>query len=244
MLISDAGIRGVVVLNRAKAVTWPTKTEVSPSEEPVLVTAESGTAISTLARQCISRGLGGLEWATGIPGTVGGAVVGNAGAWGSDIAATLSAATILYRDGTVCTRSNQDMNYSYRSSILKRTTEAGGRPVVLTAAFVLIPSSRQGLTERAEEIASKRKSQPSGATCGSVFANPPGDYAGRLIESTGLKGKMIGDAEISTVHANFVINRGQATAANVLSLIRLAQEAVRQQSGIDLQLEIELIGEW
>jgi UDP-N-acetylmuramate dehydrogenase len=240
VLVSDAGVRGLVVINRTGAVAF--------SEDRVR--AESGASFSAVARQCVEQGLAGLEWAIGIPGTVGGAVVGNAGAWGGDVASTLIQATVLQPDGTVAAWPVERFEYSYRSSVLKQETQEtvpclGQRAVVLEAEFALRAGQRQVLEARVEEITARRRaSQPAGATCGSVFKNPPGDYAGRLIEAAGLKGQSRGGAEISPIHANFIVNHGGATAANVKALIDLARQSVQTQFGVTLELEIELIGDW
>jgi UDP-N-acetylmuramate dehydrogenase len=240
-LVSDAGLRGLVVLNRARAVTFPAAHEQG---EPS-VQAQSGAAISTVARSCVARGLGGLEWATGIPGTVGGAVVGNAGAWGGDVASTLIQATVLEPGGTVARWPATQFQYSYRSSVLKQQARSTRSAVVLDAQFAARQAERELLETRVAGITLRRKaSQPPGATCGSVFKNPAGDYAGRLIEAAGLKGTRRGGAEISTMHANFVVNRGRATAADIKALVDLARSTVQAEFGVALELEIELLGEW
>jgi len=233
VLVSDAGLCGLVLLNRARSTAF----------SPDGVRAESGTSFSTLARHCVSRGLAGLEWAAGIPGTVGGAVVGNAGAWGGDVASVLIEARVLGADGEVDAWPAQRFDFCYRGSALKGATEP--QAVILEAVFGLVPGDRQALEARVAEIAARRKaSQPAGATCGSVFKNPAGDYAGRLVEAAGLKGVRRGKAMITTAHANFVVNQGGATAADIKALIDLAHGAVEEQFGISLELEIELLGEW
>jgi UDP-N-acetylmuramate dehydrogenase len=236
VLVSDAGVRGLVVLNRARAV----------SHTGTSVKAESGTSFSTLARQCVARGLAGLEWATGIPGSVGGAVVGNAGAWGGDVASTLLRASILEPDGVVHDWPVERFAYDYRTSILKRQAANGKQQaVVLEAEFALQAGEREALKAQVAEITVRRKaSQPPGATCGSVFKNPPGDHAGRLLETAGLKGQRSGAVEISPVHANFFVNHGHATAADVKALIDRARRQVHAMFGVVLELEIQLIGEW
>jgi UDP-N-acetylmuramate dehydrogenase len=236
VIVSDAGIRGLVVLNRAREVT------VSESG----LKAESGASLSKVARTCISLGLAGLEWAIGIPGTVGGALVGNAGAWGGDIASTLVQATVLEEPGVPAQWPVGRFGYGYRTSALKRQNSAGRRRfVVLEAEFALSKAESSDLEARVARITSQRRAtQPAGATCGSVFRNPPGDYAGRLIEAAGLKGSRAGDAEISTVHANFIVNHGSASAAEVKALIDLARETVLARFGILLELEIQLVGAW
>jgi UDP-N-acetylmuramate dehydrogenase len=234
--VSDAGVRGLVVLNRARAVTFG----------ELQVRAESGASFSTVARRCVARGLAGLEWAASIPGTVGGAVVGNAGAWGGDVASTLVRATILEPAGAVVEWPVAQFDYGYRTSVLKRQSlEGTPRAIVLAAEFALRAGDRGTLEAQVTSINSRRKaSQPPGATCGSVFKNPPGDYAGRLIEAAGLKGKRREGAEISSLHANFIVNHGQATAADVKALIDEARQAIQAQFGVSLELEIELMGAW
>ena len=194
---------------------------------------------------CVARGQAGLEWAVSIPGTVGGAVIGNAGAWGGDVASTLLHATVLEADGQVVRWPVDKLDYGYRTSVLKRQTGSERRTVVLEAEFALRSGERDALEARVAEIRARRKaSQPEGATCGSVFKNPPGDYAGRLLEAAGLKGQRIGGAEISTKHANFIVNLGEATAGDVKALIDLARRRVRTHSGVTLELEIELMGDY
>lgn len=243
VLVGDRGIRGLVVLNRARGMAFDGTT----------VRVESGAVLSTLARQCVARGLAGMEWAVGIPGTVGGAVIGNAGAWGGSTAARLLRARVLDVDGTVVWWPVERLAYGYRTSVLKRRgvpPAAGERtaarhPAVLEAEFALEPGERKALEARVVDLSRRRRaSQPPGASCGSVFRNPPDDFAGRLIEATGLKGYRLGGAHISEVHANFIITNGTATAAGVKALIDLAAGAVHAQWGTALELEIELVGEW
>jgi UDP-N-acetylmuramate dehydrogenase len=213
------------------------------------VWAESGANLGVIARQAAQLGLAGLEWAAGIPGTLGGAVVGNAGAHSGDMAGNLFLAEILHHKGTGqkvrIVREEwpvEKLEYSYRSSILKRQP---GKTIVLAAALRLERSTPQAVQTRIDELTAYRKrTQPPGASMGSMFKNPPGDYAGRLIEAAGLKGLQIGDASISPLHGNFFINNGSATARNVSDLIKLAQKIVFEKFGISLELEIELLGEW
>ena len=238
VLVSDAGVRGLVAVNRAKGVDF------QENGDEVLVWAESGVNLGALARQCLQRGYAGLEWATTVPGTVGGAVYGNAGAHGGDIAGNLVMAEILHHDGLVREWSNAELEFDYRTSALK-SHKNGRDAVVLGAELALTRSDPVELQARMDDFAAHRKrTQPPGASIGSMFKNPEGDYAGRLIEAAGLKGKRIGQAEISTVHANFFVNLGDARASDVLSLIHLAHEAVQTRFGVDLELEVELVGEW
>ena len=232
VLVSDAGVRAVVLLNRARAVRF--------SEQGLW--AESGANLGGLARQAALKGLSGLEWAAGIPGTLGGAVFGNAGAHGSDIAACLLLAEILHPVRGRLTLPATALGYGYRTSALKRGELPG---IVLSARLQLRPGPPEDIRARLEAgLAHRRRTQPPGASLGSIFKNPPGEYAGRLIEAAGLKGVRIGGAEISPVHANFFINRGGATASDLYQLIQLARTRVQRTFGITLELEIELLGEW
>jgi UDP-N-acetylmuramate dehydrogenase len=246
VLVDDAGVEGLVVVNRARAVSFCALPEEVEGEQGSCVRAESGASFSAVARQCVRRGLAGLEWATGIPGSVGGAVIGNAGAWGGDVASALRQAAVLEPGRAVAEWPAHRFEYGYRTSILKRQArQAGPQAVVLGAVFALRASDRAVLEARVAEISAQRRaSQPQGASCGSVFKNPPGDYAGRLIEAVGLKGKRQGAAEISPVHGNFIVNKGGATASDVKALIDLARSTVRAQLGVALELEIQLVGLW
>ncbi|MCS6848003.1 MAG: UDP-N-acetylmuramate dehydrogenase [Anaerolineae bacterium] len=239
VLVSDAGVRGLVIINRAREV----KFNVRGSKARVEV--DSGVMLATLARDCIERGLAGMEWAINVPGTVGGGVVGNAGAHGADIASNLNLARIMRRGQPPEYWTPRQLQFGYRTSALKRYAPAD-RPIVLSAIFDLKLDYRANLERRANEFTAKRKAtQPPGASIGSMFKNPEGDYAGRLIEACGLKGKRIGGAMISDKHANFFVNvSGDAQASDVKALIDLAHDAVLQRFGVDLELEIELVGEW
>jgi UDP-N-acetylmuramate dehydrogenase len=234
VLISERGVRGVVVLNRAKAIRF------EAGEQP-RVWAESGTGFGQLAHRSAARGLSGLEWAATVPGTVGGAVYGNAGAFGGDTAHNLICADLLTAAGRE-TWPVEKMGYGYRTSMLKRSSE---KPVVLSAQFALRNATKEEVSAKIDGFSARRKStQPPGASMGSMFKNPEGDHAGRLIEAAGLKGTRIGGAEISSVHANFFVNHGHTSARDVKGLIDLVQKTVEEKLGVKLELEIELIGEW
>ena len=236
ILISDAGMRELVLLNRARQIRF------DEDADPPIVRVGSGANFGLLARQAAARGLAGLEWAAGIPGTVGGAVFGNAGAHGDDVAGCLRMAEILLPETGREIWPQKQFAFEYRSSILKRENRAA---VIISAVFELENSTPQAVNAKMERFkAYRRKTQPPGASMGSMFKNPPGDYAGRLIEQAGLKGQQVGDAQISNLHANFFVNRGEASAADIFSLIQLAREAVAEKFGVDLELEIELVGEW
>ncbi len=234
VLVSDAGVREIVILNRARSI------EIN--EMAHTVWAESGASFGTLARKISARGFSGFEWAAGIPGTVGGAVYGNAGAHGSEVSDNFIMAKILHPlEGNQQWTFSQ-MDFTYRSSALKREDE---KFVILSACFKFevstVPAARKLMKEYSSQ---RRMTQPPGASMGSMFKNPPGDFAGRLIEGAGLKGTQIGEAVISPIHANFFINKGGSRAVDIHSLIRLAKQSVEDQFGIKLDLEIELIGDW
>jgi len=197
-----------------------------------------------LADEAVRRGLGGLEWAAGLPGTVGGAVVGNAGAFEGNIAAVLRSATVLEPTGEVVERSNAWFEFDYRLSRIKRAEgQGGGRSVVLAATFELQPGDPESLAARAAGFKEWRRTRhPAGATMGSTFKNPPDSHAGYLIEQAGLRGYRIGGAQVSELHGNFFMNTGSATAADVLALIEHVRAEVRRQFGVELELEIELLG--
>lgn len=234
VLVSDAGVRGIVILNRAK------ETEFRLGAEPT-VYAESGTVFSNLAHRAAAKGLSGLEWAIAVPGTVGGAVYGNAGAFGGDTAQSLIRAEILSEDGRSWWPA-QKLEYGYRTSILKR---AHGKSIVLSAEFSLTNGDPAQIQATADGFVERRKAtQPPGASMGSMFKNPPGDFAGRLIEAAGLKGTRIGNAEISPVHGNFFINVGETKSSDIKKLIELTQKTVFEKFGVKLELEVELLGEW
>jgi len=264
ILVSDAGVRGLTIVNRARRLEFL---------EGDRVWAESGVVLPTLARECIARGLSGLEWAVGVPGTVGGAIVGNAGAHGRDTASDVKRAWILDPDSRVREWTVDALEFGYRNSRIKREGKGGPRGcprepgvdtryativpvakrrgirdtryVVLAAEFQLARGDRAGLERRAAEFNEyRRRTQPPGASMGSMFKNPPGDAAGRLIDVAGLKGARVGQAEISRTHANFFVNLGGATARDVMALVERARQKVRDQAGVELELEIELVGDW
>lgn len=242
LLISDDGFRGVVVLNKAKEIRF------TEGENPS-VWAESGAGLIQVAKQAATRGLNGLAWAAAVPGTMGGAVYGNAGAFGGDIAGVLHSVELLTKSGRE-TWVVEDMCYAYRSSILKGSAI---KAVILSAEIMLTEGNQaetraersRSVQERMRSfIQERKKRQPPGASMGSMFKNPEGDYAGRLIEDAGLKGTQIGNVEISSKHANFFVNHGETKAKDVKALIELVQKEVFEKNSVKLELEIELIGEW
>ncbi len=234
VLVSDKGARGIVVLNRAKDVRF------EEGDEPS-VWCESGVVFSNLANRCAAKGLSALEWAATVPGTVGGAVYGNAGAFGGDISQNLIWTEVLTRAGRK-KLSVDEMGYAYRTSVLKNGNE---NAIILSALLRLKNASKEEVSAKIESFSERRKAtQPPGASMGSMFKNPMGDHAGRLIEAAGLKGTRIGNAEISKIHGNFFVNHGETKAEDIRALILLTQETVFKKFGVELELEVELIGDW
>jgi len=228
MIVSDEGFRGTVINLEAGLAG------VSLVEN--LVEAEGGARLTKLVDFCIQNSLGGIEWAAGIPGSVGGAVVMNAGAHGSEMKDHVVDVEAL-RKGDVIRVKKEDAGFSYRKSVFVSD-------VVLSARLQLVPGNKDELRRRKSELMARRNAtQPLDLpNSGSMFTNPSGTFAARLIEQAGLKGKRIGDAQISEKHANFMINLGSARAEDVLKLIDLVRRTVHQNTGILLELEVKLIG--
>jgi UDP-N-acetylmuramate dehydrogenase len=235
LLVADRGYRGLVIRNRCLGQTFDRASR--------RVHAEAGVLLSRLARQTAQSGSGGLEWGVGIPGTVGGAVVNNAGAYGGDMAAVVRQVSILDREGQLRQLRPEDLQLGYRTSRFK---EAARRDeIILSADLQLAPEETDVLEGRIQRFTALRESaQPHQPSAGSVFKNPPGWSAGRLIEEAGLRGTRIGDAEISHQHTNYIVNTGQAKALEVLKLVNLVRERVHRIFGVELELEIELVGDW
>ena len=238
ILIADAGIRGLTVINRA------TQLEHRSDGEDVVVTASSGTNLIRLTRYCHEHGLTGMEWAIAVPGTVGGAVVNNAGAHGNDIASRLRRALISEADAGERWLEVESLEYAYRHSALKVRDDR--RFFVLRAEISLQRDERAAIQQRMDDNNDyRRRTQPFGASLGSIFKNPPGDYAGRLIEAAGLKGATIGAVQVSPVHANFFVNRSaDASASDYMALIDLVRARVMERYNIALELEIRALGDW
>ncbi|MCC7106179.1 MAG: UDP-N-acetylmuramate dehydrogenase [Chloroflexi bacterium] len=235
LLVSDDGVAGLVVRTLAKKVDWP-------DDSQSRVVAESGASFPALARALARRGWAGLEWAANVPGTVGGAVVNNAGAFGSSVAEHLLWVEVLGPAG-VRRLSATDLDYAYRTSRLKR--HELGLVCVVRAAFAVRADAPEATRRRVQAFQELRTTtQPREHSVGSVFANPEGDFAGRLIEACGLKSAVQGGAAVSSQHANFIVNRGNATARDVYVLMRHLQQTVWQETGVWLRPEVELIGRW
>jgi UDP-N-acetylmuramate dehydrogenase len=229
LLVDDAGIEGAVI----KLGRGLDNLEVNDEE----VTVGGGYPLVGLAAVISRKGLSGLEFAGGIPGSVGGAVYMNAGAHGSDISRILKKAQILFADGTMEWLSNEEMAFSYRTSILQK------KPGICVAAvFQMKKGDRDEIFgEMKEHKDYRRRTQPVDRCCGSVFRNPLPEHAGHLIESAGLKGRRIGGAEISELHANFIVNVESAKASDVLGLIDLVKKEIHYKFDVDLHTEVEII---
>jgi len=229
VLVCDEGVRSVVIINRADALRI----------EGTTLWAESGGLLSVLARRTTAAGLEGLEWCHDIPGSVGGAVVNNAGAHGGSMSDVLRRVRVLPPWGAVADWDAATLDFGYRRSILR---EGQPSPVVLEAVFELRRADAAEVRARmAAHREQRKRTQPGGASAGSVFKNPPGDSAGRLIESLGLKGARRGDAAISDAHANFIVGGPRATAADVVALVALARRRVRVAYGLSLEPEIQYV---
>jgi UDP-N-acetylmuramate dehydrogenase len=232
LLVGDGGIRGVVVKLGAgfRRVAW----------NDGGVTAGAAVHVGKLARAAVERGLSGLEFAEGIPGTVGGALFMNAGAYGGEMGSAVAAVEGVTADGVLATIAGDALAFRYRRS---------GVPdgfLVTAVTFRLTPGAPEAIARRLAELREHRiASQPQGtANAGSIFKNPPGHTAGRLIEAAGLKGRRIGRARISERHANFIVNDGGARASDVQALMAEAQRAVWERNGVWLEPEIKLVGSW
>lgn len=232
LLVHDEGVRGIVLRlgNLMGQVTTSGNT----------ITAGAGSLLPKVAKIAADHGLTGLEWGGGVPGTVGGAVSMNAGAHGGETSDILIAATVLDRTGQRHDLTSEDMGFRYRRSDLVKDNGL----IVLEATFRLEQEDPAVVMNKMKAFALRRRmTQPLGQpSSGSVFRNPPGDYAGRLIEAAGLKGHRVGGAAVSTVHGNFIVNTGGARARDVLALIRLIQSRVKAEFAVDLELEVELVG--
>lgn len=231
LLVADGGIEGVVI----KVGEGLNHLEKSDNK----IRVGGGYSLITLATLMSREAFTGLEFAAGIPGSVGGAVFMNAGAHGSDMSKIVEKALILFPDGELKWLSTEELGFSYRTSILQ---EKGG--ICVEAVLVLEKGDKETImAELKKNKDYRRNTQPwNFPCCGSVFRNPLPNYAGQLIESSGLKGTQIGGAQISEMHANFIVNTGDAKAKDVLELISFIQKTIKEKHGVDLHTEVEIIG--
>ncbi|MBI3522086.1 MAG: UDP-N-acetylmuramate dehydrogenase [Chloroflexi bacterium] len=231
LLVADRGIRGVVLENASH----------DASVDGAIVTASSGTPLASVAAAAARAGVEGLEWMATVPGTVGGAVHGNAGAFGGETADVLVDATLVDLNGDQWVSRADELGFAYRTSSLQ------GTPIVcLSARFRGQRGDRARAVRRIKEMANERiQKQPlAQPNTGSIFRNPPGDHAGRLIEAAGLKGHTVGGAQVSQRHANFIVNVGGASAQDVWELMQLCMATVQERFGVQLVPEVERVGEW
>ncbi|MNZ67713.1 UDP-N-acetylenolpyruvoylglucosamine reductase [compost metagenome] len=232
MLVSDKGVRGVVIKTH-KGLDYL-------RFEGSLAIAGASYSFIKLSVMAAKQGLSGLEFAGGIPGSVGGAVYMNAGAHGSDVSRIFKSADVVLETGELVRYERDDMNFSYRHSILQEQ-----KGVVVEATFELAEGDRAEISAALASYKDRRRrTQPLQLPCaGSVFRNPPNDYAARLIQEAGLKGERRGGAQVSEQHANFIVNTGQATAEDVLALITHIRNTIQERYGILLETEVLVVGE-
>ena len=236
VVIADAGVRGLVIQVRAEG----------SRVEGERYIAESGVQMARAATEAQRAGLSGLEFGLAIPGTVGGAVWANAGAHDGDIAAILESTRVLRVDGTEAELPVADLAFGYRDSRFKHGAHGAAAELIVDATFRLTPADPDTIKERLDEIRRWRQAhQPIGLpSAGSVFRNPPGESAGRLIDAAGLKGLRIGGAVVSAKHANFIVNDQKGTATDVRRLAERVRAEVEAQHGVRLDYEIEFLGDW
>lgn len=231
LLVRDGGIRGTVICTHGVLSGLERIDQES-------VRAEAGVPCAKLARQCVRWGLGSAEFFAGIPGTVGGALAMNAGAFGGETWAHVVLLETIDRAGTIHRRTADDYQVGYRS------VRGPAGEWFLSATFRFSQDASASVADIKALLARRKASQPIGLpSCGSVFRNPPGDHAARLIEAAGLKGRRIGGAVVSEKHANFIINAGGATARDIEELIELVRGTVEEVHGVRLQPEVRVIGE-
>lgn len=233
LLVGDKGFRGVVIQ------VYKNMSEVQAEGERIY--AKAGALLSKVAAEALGHGLKGAEFASGIPGTLGGAVVMNAGAYGGEMRHVLESATVLTTDGEVITLSAEELELGYRTSVVAKKSY-----IVLEAVLKLEAGNTDEIRSYMEELKGKRvtKQPLEYPSAGSTFKRPEGYFAGKLIEDAGLRGFRVGDAQVSEKHCGFVINRGKATAEDVISLMEQVSDKVEAVTGIRLEPEVKRIGEF
>ena len=233
LLVGDKGYRGVIIRLGGEFNTLKT--------EGTLLTAGASVLLSAAARAAMENGLTGMEFASGIPGSIGGGVKMNAGAYDGEMRQIVESVQVMYKDGSILDLDNETMEFGYRNSVIKN------RPyVVLQVSLRLQPGNREEILARMKELAARRKEkQPlEFASAGSTFKRPEGYFAGKLIMDSGLRGARIGGAQISEKHCGFVINDGTATAADIAELIQEVSETVKEKFGVTLEPEVILLGDF
>ena len=233
LLVGDKGYRGVIIRLGGEFNTLKT--------EGTLLTAGASVLLSAVAREAMENGLTGMEFASGIPGSIGGGVKMNAGAYDGEMRQIVESVQVMYKDGSILDLDNETMEFGYRNSVIKN------RPyMVLQVSLRLQPGNREEILARMNELAARRKEkQPlEFASAGSTFKRPEGYFAGKLIMDSGLRGARIGGAQISEKHCGFVINDGTATAADIAELIQEVSETVKEKFGVTLEPEVILLGDF
>ena len=231
LLVKDTGYPGILIRFSNE--------NIAPAINDTIIEAHAGTSLSTLSQSAASAGLGGLEFLSGIPGTVGGAIYMNAGAYGGEIKDVLSHVQVLQSNGSKTTLTAENLGFSYRTSLFQSNSD-----IILRAAFQTTPASPASIYNKMNSFnAMRREKQPlEYPSAGSTFKRPPGHYAGQLIEQCGLKGRGVGGARVSEKHAGFIINYNRATAQDILDTIDMVSQAVLKTFGIQLEPEVQILG--
>jgi len=231
LLVTDKGINGVVMILKGKLA------DVREEDNNILA-AGGGLSITRLLKYCVQQGLSGMEFMSGIPGTLGGAVIMNAGAYGKEIGEQILNVGIVNSEGETKEMKHSQIPFAYRKASMPE------KSIIYSVTIKLKKDKRELIKERIENNLNERKeTQPLDLpSCGSVFKNPDGDYAGRLIEQCGLKGKCIGGAMVSPKHANYIVNTGNARSSQILELMEHVKRKVRDKTGIMLEPEIRVVG--
>lgn len=231
LIVRDGGVRGLVMHFKYLS---------SVTADGTRITAQGGADIKEASRCALDYRLTGLEFACGIPGTIGGAMVMNAGAYGGEVKDVIDYVTVVTPQAEILKVEKNDLELGYRRSIIGRKNY-----IVLEAVFQLAPGEQETIQEKMDELTFQRESkQPlEYPSVGSVFKRPPGYFAGKLIQDSGLQGKGFGDAEVSTKHAGFIVNKGEATASDYLKTIDLVKNTVKENFGVELELEAKVVGE-
>lgn len=231
VIIKDGGIRGITL-------SLTHITDVTVNEQTIV--AQSGAAIIDISRIALKHSLTGLEFACGIPGSVGGALYMNAGAYGGEVAYVLTKAVVMTKEGELITLSKDDFDFGYRKSRF-----ANNHYIILEATFELENGVYEEIKEKMDDLTYKRESkQPlEYPSCGSVFKRPPNNFAGKLIQDSELQGTRIGGVEVSTKHAGFMVNVDNGTAQDYIDLIHFVQKTVKEKCGVTLEREVRIIGE-
>lgn len=231
LIVKDGGIRGVVII-------LTKLDQINVHDEEIVV--QSGAALIDVSRRAYEEGLTGLEFACGIPGSIGGAVYMNAGAYDGEVRNVITKVEVLTLDGRVLVMNNQEMEFSYRHSIIQETSD-----IVMEVTFELEKGKKKAIKEKMDELTYLRESkQPlEYPSCGSVFKRPTGYFTGKLIQDAGLQGLMWGGAQISTKHAGFIVNVDGATATDYIELIQHIQDVIWEENQVRLETEVRIIGE-